>query len=318
MGATNRIDILDNALVRPGRFDRKVTVSLPDYNGRKAIAGVHFNNKKLHENFDYNEVASLTSGFSGADLANLANEAAILSVRQNKTRIDKDILFDAYEKVTLGLKSYNQDPNEKVTELITYHETGHGILVKIFSEFFDLRKITINSNKSGAGGYTLFTPKEFFSKYPSKKFCLAQLVICLGGRAAEVYLSRKNYDPENIMMLTDETEKVFNKKVFNSMKKNSIFINVGRGGTVNEKDLLNALRKKKIFGAGLDVVEKEPIKSNSPFLSMNNVMVTPHIAGVTNKYWDDQILLFSENLMRYKRNQKLKNLKTYSSIKKGY
>ena len=120
------------------------------------------------------------------------------------------------------------------------------------------------------------------------------------------------------MPLTDETEKVFNKKVFNAMKKNSIFINVGRGGTVNEKDLLNALRKKKIFGAGLDVVEKEPIKSNSPFLSMNNVMVTPHIAGVTNKYWDDQILLFSENLMRYKRNQKLKNLKTYSSIKKGY
>jgi cell division protease FtsH len=198
MGATNRIDILDSALVRPGRFDRKVTVSLPDYDGRKAIAGVHFNNKKLHDNFDYNEVAALTNGFSGADLANLANEAAILSVRQNKTSIDKDILFDAYEKVTLGLKSYNQDPNEKVTELITYHETGHGILVKIFNEFFELRKITINSNKSGAGGYTLFTPKEFFSKYPSKKFCLAQLVICLGGRAAEVYLSRKNYDPENV------------------------------------------------------------------------------------------------------------------------
>ena len=110
----------------------------------------------------------------------------------------------------------------------------------------------------------------------------------------------------SFLPLTDETEKVFNKKVFNAMKKNSIFINVGRGGTVNEKDLLNALRKKKIFGAGLDVVEKEPIKSNSPFLSMKNVMVTPHIAGVTNKYWDDQILLFSENL------------KTYSSIKKGY
>ncbi len=198
MGATNRIDILDSALVRPGRFDRKVTVSLPDYQGRIAISKVHFKNKKLHHNFDFDEVAALTSGFSGADLANLANEAAILSVRNNKTTIDKDILFDAYEKITLGLRSYNQEPDPKVTELISYHETGHGLLVKVFDEFFDLRKITIEANKAGAGGYTLFTAKDYYSKYPTKKFCLAQLVITLGGRAAEVYLGRKNYDPENI------------------------------------------------------------------------------------------------------------------------
>ena len=196
IGATNRIDILDDALVRPGRFDRKVSVSLPDYTGRKAIANVHFKNKRLNNDFCYDELASLTTGFSGADLANLANEAAILSVRQNKTEIDSDLLFDAYEKITLGLKSYNQESCEKVTELIAYHETGHGLLVDFFNEFYDLRKITINANKAGAGGYTLFTPKEFYSKYPTKKFCLAQLTVALGGRAAEVYLSRKNYDPE--------------------------------------------------------------------------------------------------------------------------
>ena len=196
IGATNRIDILDDALVRPGRFDRKVSVTLPDYTGRKAIANVHFKNKKLSDDFCYDEVASLTSGFSGADLANLANEAAILSVRQNKTSIDSDLLFDAYEKITLGLKNYNQDPSDKVTELIAHHETGHGLLVDFFNEFYDLRKITINANKAGAGGYTLFTPKDFYSKYPTKKYCLAQLTVSLGGRAAEVYLSRKKYDPE--------------------------------------------------------------------------------------------------------------------------
>ncbi len=198
MGATNRIDILDSALVRPGRFDRKVSVSLPDYDGRIAISKVHFKNKKLTSDFDYNQIAALTNGFSGADLANLANEAAILSVRYNETKINNDILFDAYEKITLGLKAYNQSPDPKVTELISYHEVGHGLLVHLFEEFFQLRKITIDSNKAGAGGYTLFTPLEYYSKYPSKKFCLAQLAISLGGRAAEVYLSRKNYDPENV------------------------------------------------------------------------------------------------------------------------
>ena len=198
IAATNRIDILDDALIRPGRFDRKVSVTLPDYNGRKEISKVHFKDKYTSDDFNYDQIASLTNGFSGADLANLANEAAILSVRYNQTNIDNNILFDAYEKITLGLTSYNQDNNKQITELITYHEVGHGLLVYLFKEFFDLRKITINSNKSGAGGYTLFTPTEFFSKYPTKKFLLAQLVVALGGRSAEVYLSRKKYDPENV------------------------------------------------------------------------------------------------------------------------
>jgi phosphoglycerate dehydrogenase-like enzyme len=142
---------------------------------------------------------------------------------------------------------------------------------------------------------------------------------------------RKNYKLNNLkkavkdkdfivslLPLTDKTRKIFDKKIFSTMKKNSIFINVGRGGTVNENDLLNALKTKKILGAGLDVVTNEPIKSDSPLLRLKNVLITPHIAGVTNKYWDDQILLFSKNLMRYKNNQKLKNLKNYTSIREGY
>jgi cell division protease FtsH len=192
LAATNRADILDSALVRPGRFDRKVNVPLPDIQGRKDIFNVHFRNKKLDKEIDLNEIAVLTSGFSGADIANLANEAAILSVRQNKTEIDKGILLDAYEKITIGLPSLSQEKDKNIIELVAYHEIGHALMVKYFEEFFDLRKVTINSNKGGAGGFTLFTPKERYINYPTKKFMLANLVTAMGGRAAEVVLYSKN------------------------------------------------------------------------------------------------------------------------------
>ena len=193
LAATNRIDILDNALIRPGRFDRKIKVTLPDFEGRKQIAGVHFRNKKLNGDVDFDELASLTTGFSGADIANLANEAAIFSVRNNETDITRQSLLDAFEKITIGLNSNVQEKDEDIVELVSYHETGHALMACLFPDFFDVRKVTINANKNGAGGYTLFTPKEKFSKYATKKYMLANLIIALGGRAAEVYLNKKNY-----------------------------------------------------------------------------------------------------------------------------
>ena len=193
LAATNRIDILDSALIRPGRFDRKVKVTLPDYDGRKKIANVHFKNKNLNKDVDFDELASLTTGFSGADIANLANEAAIFSVRQDKSSIDRQTLLDAFEKITIGLNSNIQEKDETIVELVSYHETGHALMACLFPQFFDVRKVTINANKNGAGGYTLFTPKERYSKYATKKYMLANLIIALGGRAAEVYLNKKNY-----------------------------------------------------------------------------------------------------------------------------
>ena len=193
LAATNRLDILDNALTRPGRFDRKIKVTLPDYDGRKQIANVHFRNKNLNNDFDFNELASLTTGFSGADIANLANEAAIYSVRNNLTEINRQSFLDAYEKVTIGLNSYTQENNPEIVNLVAYHETGHVLMVALFPQFFDVRKVTINANKNGAGGYTLFTPKEKYTKYATKKFLLANLIIALGGRAAEVYLNKNEY-----------------------------------------------------------------------------------------------------------------------------
>merc|ERR1711871_966884 len=177
IAATNRADILDNALTRPGRFDRKIRVPLPDFEGRKSIFNVHFKNKKINDDVELDELSALTPGFSGADIANLANEAAIFSVRTNSTNITRTNIFDAYEKITIGLKSNSQSINKETIQLVSNHEIGHGLLAYLFSEFFDLRKITINSNQGGAGGYTLFTPKEIYSMYPSKKFLLANLII---------------------------------------------------------------------------------------------------------------------------------------------
>jgi len=192
IGATNRADILDSALLRPGRFDRKVTVPLPDSIGRKAIANVHFKNKKIEKDVSFDEIADLTEGFSGADIANIANEAAILSVRNNSTKITRTNIIDAYEKITIGLPNTYERRAYETLKLVSYHEVGHALLALLFPTFFNVRTVTIRSTQNGAGGYTLFTPKEPYSSYPSKSFILANIVVSLGGRAAEVLLYENN------------------------------------------------------------------------------------------------------------------------------
>lgn len=191
LAATNRVDILDSALTRSGRFDRKVNVDLPDTIGRKKILDIHLRNKFVEPNIDYDELAYLTSGFSGADLQNLANEAAIFSVRSNSTLINSKHLIDAFEKLAIGIPKLSKDTNIEEDELVAYHEAGHTITSLLFNEFFDVRKVTIISNSNGAGGYTLFTPKEKYNSYPTKKFILAKLIVTMGGRAAETVFYNK-------------------------------------------------------------------------------------------------------------------------------
>tara|TARA_E500000178_G_scaffold356475_1_gene434665 strand:- start:2092 stop:3948 length:1857 start_codon:yes stop_codon:yes gene_type:complete len=197
LAATNRADTLDEALKRSGRFDRKINVNLPDLKARKEISSVHFRNKP-NTSFNYNNLAALTAGFSGADLANLANEAALLKVRNNSTLIDDSIILKAYEKMTIGLpKKYENRPNETLS-LVAHHEIGHAMIVKYFSEYFNLQKVTLNSNTAGAGGYTLFTPDEIYMEYPTKGYFLAQLIVALGGRAAEIILYRSSQSSEEL------------------------------------------------------------------------------------------------------------------------
>tara|TARA_B100000287_G_scaffold71469_1_gene62975 strand:- start:3926 stop:5689 length:1764 start_codon:yes stop_codon:yes gene_type:complete len=190
LAATNRIDTLDAALLRSGRFDRKVKVTLPNNDERKDIAKIHFRNKNA--NFSYTKLADLTSGFSGADLENLANEAAILSIRNNQTVIDDDLILQSFEKSTIGLPKKYDTRSFNVKRLIALHEAGHAIVIKQFPEYFNLQKVTMNANTAGAGGYTLFTPTDFYNEYPTKGFYMARIIAALGGRAAEMLHSNVN------------------------------------------------------------------------------------------------------------------------------
>ena len=207
LAATNRADTLDPALKRSGRFDRKVQVLLPDLTGRKEIAKVHFKNKP-NVSVDYDNLARLTQGFSGADLATLANEAALLGVRNNFTVVDNNLVQRAFEKMTIGLPKKNDLRATETKQLVAAHEIGHAMMVLHFSEYFKLQRVTMNANTAGAGGYTLFTPRDFYSEYQTKGYFLAQLIVALGGRAAEVvyfnkcnktnYQEFQNYDDIDI------------------------------------------------------------------------------------------------------------------------
>lgn len=191
LAATNRADILDAALTRNGRFDRKVTVGLPDKKGREAILDVHLEDKNLETDCNLESIYELTTGFSGAELANLANEAAILSVRYKLHHINEKCLIDAFEKNTIGLpKKSDNRPKENI-KMVAYHEAGHTITALFFKHIFDVRRVTINANNTGAGGYTLFTPKEEYVQFPTKRYMLANIIISLGGRAAEMTLYKE-------------------------------------------------------------------------------------------------------------------------------
>ena len=186
MGATNRVDILDNALTRNGRFDRKIKINLPDRQGRKQILKVHLKGKNVDKHLDLEPVYELTVGMTGAQLANLVNEACILSVRYKLKKLTQKCFIDAFEKITIGLpKQVDNRPKENI-KMVAYHEAGHAIGALFFNEMYDLRRVTINANNTGAGGYTLFTPKEEFAQFPTKRFMLSNIIISLGGRAAEM------------------------------------------------------------------------------------------------------------------------------------
>ena len=255
LGATNRVDILDSALVRSGRFDRKVKVDLPDSVGRKEILKVHLKNKKIAQDVDLEEIATLTSGFSGADLETLANEAVILALRNNKTTITREKFLDAYEKNTIGLPSNRETRNKELLELVAYHEAGHALIASLFSSFYDVRKVTITANKGGAGGYTLFTPKERYGSYPTKKFLLSRLLVSLGGRAAEIFL----YNKKNI----DINKNYDDKKLFGDIS--DLDITTGASNDLKQADSI-ARNLVQLFGYNNSLVLQDNTNGNQPFL----------------------------------------------------
>lgn len=187
MAATNRKDVLDAALLRPGRFDRIITVALPDKNSRKDILLVHSRNKQLDTSINIELIAELTAGFSGAQIKNLLNEAAIYAARTGNTIIKEQDILNALDKLIVGLIRKTDTRGEDARRRIAVHETGHAILCSEFKEYFELKKVTIQSTYNGAGGYTLFNEYQNITESGlyTKNLLKKRLIIAMGGKAAE-------------------------------------------------------------------------------------------------------------------------------------
>jgi cell division protease FtsH len=189
MAATNRKDVLDKALLRPGRFDRIIKVPLPDKESRQQILEVYLKKKKIEKPFDISAIAELTDGFSGAELKNLINEAAIMSARNNETVIKEKYIFDSFEKSLVGLirKESNSTTPSAHKLRVSIHESGHALLALKFNEYFDFQKVSIQSTYNGAGGYTIFSEKPEIKEggLYTKDMLKKRLIISMGGKAAE-------------------------------------------------------------------------------------------------------------------------------------
>ncbi len=183
LAATNRVDILDPALLRPGRFDRQVYVGLPDIKGREEILKIHARNKPLAEDVDLGQVAKGTPGFTGADLENLLNEAALLTGRQDKAAIDKACIDEAVIKVIAGPEKHSRVIPQQERKLTAYHEAGHAVVMRALPQHDPVHQITIVP-RGQAGGMTISLPDEDRS-YLSREYMIQQIVSLLGGRAAE-------------------------------------------------------------------------------------------------------------------------------------
>jgi cell division protease FtsH len=194
IAATNRVDILDDALLRPGRFDRKIQVNLPSVQGRKKILGVHARDKKFATNVSLEDIAKQTTGFSGADLANLLNECAIRAVRDGDGTITKQIVENVFQRIVVGAKGDVKYSMRK-KELVAYHEAGHAIMGVLVPDYDIVRKVSIMP-RGAAGGVTFFQPAEENADSPfyTREYMLSQIMVALGGRAAEAIV----YGPDRV------------------------------------------------------------------------------------------------------------------------
>ena len=184
MAATNRVDILDPAIMRPGRFDRKVVVGRPDVRGREEILGVHAKNKPLGDDVDLKQIAQTTAGFTGADLENLLNEAAIIAAKENRAYIKQDDIKKSFVKVGIGAEKKSRVISDKEKRITAFHESGHAILFHLLPDVGPVYSVSIIPTGSGAAGYTMPLPEKD-EMFNTKGKMLQDIVVSLGGRVAE-------------------------------------------------------------------------------------------------------------------------------------
>ena len=187
VAATNRPDVLDQALLRPGRFDRQVSVDLPTYSGRLGILEVHAKNKKISDSVSLDAIARRTPGFSGADLANLLNEAAILTARRRLDEVTMQEVEDAIDRITIGLRM-NPLLDSKKKRMTAYHEVGHALMTTLLKNADDLNKVTIIPRSGGIEGFSQTVPNEetIDSGLYTRAWMLDKIRVLMGGRAADV------------------------------------------------------------------------------------------------------------------------------------
>jgi len=187
LAATNRADILDPALLRPGRFDRQVPVEKPDVKGREDILRIHAKNVKLDSDVDFNSIAHGTTGFAGADLANVVNEAALLAVRNKRKKVTMEDFNEAIDKVSIGLKKKSRKDNKKEMRLVSVHETGHALVAAFTPDHEPVNKITVVPRSHGVGGFTQYREAEE-KNFMTRKDLINEVDSLMGGRAAEEIL----------------------------------------------------------------------------------------------------------------------------------
>ena len=183
LAATNRSDVLDPALMRPGRFDRQIYVNIPDVKGREGILRIHARNKPLDESVDFATLAKITVGFTGADIENMLNEAAILAARNNRPKITMTDITEGINKVTMGPQKKSRLVTERDKKITAYHESGHAILAKLLKNTDDVQEVSIIP-RGMAGGYTMQRP-ENDNSYRTYNYLMDEIAVCMGGRIAE-------------------------------------------------------------------------------------------------------------------------------------
>ena len=184
MAATNRVDILDPAILRPGRFDRKITVSPPDVGGREEILNLHAKNKPLADDVDLKQVAQTTAGFTGADLENLLNESAILAAKKDRSFIKMEDVKQSFIKIGIGTEKKSRVISDKEKKITAYHEAGHAILFHVLPDVGPVYTVSIIPTGNGAAGYTMPLPEKD-EMFMTKGQMLQDIMVSLGGRIAE-------------------------------------------------------------------------------------------------------------------------------------
>lgn len=239
LAATNRPDILDPALLRPGRFDRQIVVDKPDVKGREEILRLHAKNVKIDPSVDFSAVAHATSGFAGADLANIVNEAALLAVRAGRKVVLMDDFDEAIEKTLVGLKKKSRVVKENERKIVAYHETGHALVAAFTPGSDSVHKITIIPRGMGALGYTLQRSEDDQFLY-SKKELMGQVDVLLGGRAAEqiIFGEISTGASNDISRATDIIKRMITDYGMSEKFKNVTLGKSGRGYGTQEPELV--------------------------------------------------------------------------------